>query len=102
MMDATYVAESTMEEINNAITIAVTTEFTSPAFLSKFSLPSMYTKKCTDGTCYEKTTNTNGHYVYVELVPKDLLISVKVKVFNNSSSSKTLEAQMEMLVSWKK
>jgi hypothetical protein len=102
MMDATYVAESTMEEINNAVTNAVTTEVTSQAFLSKFSLPTIYTKKCTDGTCYEKNTNTNGHYVFVEFVPKNLLISVKVKVFNNNSSSKKLEAQMEMLVSWKK
>ncbi|MEH7276289.1 prepilin-type N-terminal cleavage/methylation domain-containing protein [Neobacillus vireti] len=102
MMEATYIAESSMEEINNAVATAVTTEVTTPAFLSKFILPSNYAKKCPEGTCYEKNINANGHYVFVDFIPKGNLITVKVRVFNDSSNSKRLEAHMEMLVSWVK
>ena len=101
--DATYIAESSMEEINNAISTASTTAETSQDFLNKFNLlPSQYSKKCLDGTCYEKISNTKEYNVYVELTPKDTFISILVKVFDNNSSSKHLESQMEMLVTWKK
>jgi prepilin-type N-terminal cleavage/methylation domain-containing protein len=93
IMDATYIAESSMEEISNSVTASTS--------LTNLNLIG-YTKKCSDGSCYEKSSNTKGHYVYVELVPKGTqLVNAKVKVYNNNSSSKKLEAQMELLLSWK-
>lgn len=103
IIDATYIAENSMEEINNAVSQAVTTETSSTNFLKSFNLPAVYTKKNTDGSIYEKRTGTNGRYVSVTFEPKDsTLISVQVKVFSNDSSSKKLEAHMEMVLSWGK
>lgn len=98
IMDGTYVAESNMEVISNLVSTT-----SSPVSLSAFNLPG-YTEKCLNGTCYyEKgpNTDTNGHYVYVELVSMGTsLVTAKVKVYNDSSRS-NLEAQMELLLSWK-
>lgn len=104
IMDATYVAENSMEEINNAVSShTVTTAENTTDFLRTFSLPSGYKKICPDGTCYEKRTDTDGHYLYVVFQPKDIsLVTVQVKVYNNDTSAKKLESQMEMIISWKK
>jgi prepilin-type N-terminal cleavage/methylation domain-containing protein len=90
--DATYVAENCMEEISN--TISKTTQ---PTNITNFTLNG-YTQK-TGTSTYEKFPS--GHYVFVELVPQTSpLITVKVKVYKDSSKTK-LESQMEMLLSWK-
>ena len=102
IIDATYIAQNTVEEINYQISNSEISKDTTSEFLREFSLSNPYTKKCTDGTCYEKTLNTNGRYVFIKLSPKDELIVVNVEVYNNHTDSKKQEAKMEMLISWKK
>lgn len=92
-IDATYVAESVMEEMTNLV--ATSTD------LTKVSAPNGFTiKDCL--TCYGNSIQ--GHYVYInvyEKQPGNGLVTVSVKVFQDSSKVKQ-EAQMESLLSWKK
>ncbi|QCJ43636.1 prepilin-type N-terminal cleavage/methylation domain-containing protein [Bacillus sp. S3] len=98
IMDATYVAETSMEEISNFV---VSTN--SLTFWSNLKI-SGYDKVAGTGTTFKKNSNTKGHYVTVDFTDKDTsksMVKVIVKVFNNDTSSKKLEAQMEVLLSWK-
>jgi Tfp pilus assembly protein PilV len=92
-IDATYVAESVMEQMTNIVT--------SSAGMSEITAPNGFiTKDCS--TCYGDTVQ--GHYVYVKVYekqPGNGLATVSVKVFQDSSKTRQ-EAQMESLLSWKK
>jgi type II secretory pathway pseudopilin PulG len=89
--DATYVAESCMEEISNSVT---TSKSIDTLILNGY-------KKIVGTTSnYEKDPNTTGHYIFIEIVPKDPLVTVRVKVYKDSSKL-NLEAQMENLLAWK-
>ncbi|WP_462412933.1 prepilin-type N-terminal cleavage/methylation domain-containing protein [Neobacillus sp. Marseille-QA0830] len=95
MQSATYIAVKAMEEVNNTISTTV-----QPSDLNLLSL-SGYSKVTGTTSTFEKSPNPAGYFVRVVLVPKTSpMISIKVKVYQDSSMSK-LEAQMEMLVSWK-
>ncbi|WP_144547835.1 prepilin-type N-terminal cleavage/methylation domain-containing protein [Bacillus sp. X1(2014)] len=111
IVNTTYLAENSMEEIRNFV--VSTTFSSSTTFMSNLTI-SGYDKltitdldKITDydkssGYFYKKINNTKGHFILVKLVPKEApLVKVTVKVYNNETSSKRLEAQMEMLISWK-
>ena len=111
IVNTTYLAENSMEEIRNFV--VSTTFSSSTTYMSNLTI-SGYDKltltdldKITDydkssGYFYKKSNNTQGHFILVKLVPKDApLVKVTVKVYNNETSSKKLEAQMEMLLSWK-
>jgi prepilin-type N-terminal cleavage/methylation domain-containing protein len=105
MMSATYVAESTMEELNR--TVALSTDLVNfPSELNKLTK--------SDGTPkYTMLSNLNGqaffettvpsYYVYIEANSSlgSNLVKVKVKVYKDKTKAK-IEAQMEMLQSWKK
>jgi hypothetical protein len=98
--DATYVAESCMEDVNNSLTISNISwsNLTSP---SSLSLPSADYQKVSNNL-FTKINETNGHYVLVEFLQKENpLVSIKVKVYNENSSSKKLETQMEKLITLK-
>ena len=92
-IDATYVAESIMEQMTNVVTSS--TSITGVLAPNGFTI-----KDCS--TCYGNTTQ--GHYVYIKVYekqPGNGLVTVSVKVFQDSSKAKQ-EAQMESLLSWKK
>ena len=94
IMDATYAAQASMEEINMMIT-----NTTSLSNLSNQLINNEYKQLKSDGTLYEKTV-TNG-YITVEIIQREApLVTVKVKVYDNKSKTK-LGAYMEMLSSWK-
>ncbi|MDR4948760.1 prepilin-type N-terminal cleavage/methylation domain-containing protein [Neobacillus cucumis] len=103
---ATYVAESTMEELNG--TVAQSTDLAS-------SFP-IELKKLTDSSGnpkYNILSNTNGlasiettvpgYYVYIEAnsTSGSTVVKVKVKVYKDKTKAK-IEAKMEMLLAWKK
>ena len=92
-IDATYVAESFMEQMTNVVT--------SSTAITGVSAPIGFTiKDCPN--CYGGTVQ--GHYVYIKVYekqPGNGLVTVSVKVFQDSSKAKQ-EAQMESLLSWKK
>jgi type II secretory pathway pseudopilin PulG len=90
--DATYVAEGCMEEISNSVTAS--------GSIDTLNLNG-YKKIVGTTSNYEKYPNTTGHYIFIEIVPKDNpLVTVRVKVYKDSSKS-SLEAQMENLLAWK-
>lgn len=93
IIEATYVAESNMEEMNNVISSNTITN------LIYLTVPSDFKRECPDGSCYSRIVNTNRHYVFVKLELKGNLVKVKVEVKNMNQTK--LEAQMEKLVSWK-
>lgn len=96
MMDATYLAETQIEEINN-----INTSLTTPSLDNlNLRLVNAYQMDRSCSTCYG--TTQNGHYVFIQLksVSTDLG-KVIVKVYKDDQ--KTIqEAQMEILLSWKK
>jgi prepilin-type N-terminal cleavage/methylation domain-containing protein len=98
IMDATYIAESHMEEIYNIVIASTTYDNASTAIVSKgYTLVT----KTTINAFYEKSVTE--HYVSVELVPTSgtSLVKVRVKVYKDQTKTNK-EAQMEMLISWKK
>lgn len=95
VMDATYIAQTSMEEISNLISTSTSLANLSEPLVKKNG----YTRVGTSGNLYEKTFQK--HYIYIEITEEDMpLVKVKVKVYNDKSKSK-LEAQMEMLLSWR-
>jgi type II secretory pathway pseudopilin PulG len=105
IMDTTYVAETSMEELNRAIALSTDLE-NFPIEVNKLTN--------TDGSnCYTLISNINGqayfervvpgHYVYIEALSTtgNPLVKVKVKVYKDRTKAKK-EAQMEMLLPWKK
>ncbi|AGK55096.1 hypothetical protein B1NLA3E_16760 [Bacillus sp. 1NLA3E] len=97
IMDATYIAETNMEEIYNIVVASTSYDIATAAIVSKG-----YTQasKTTTNAFYQK--NVTGHYVSIELVPtiNSSLVKVRVKVFKDNTKTKK-EAQMEILLSWK-
>lgn len=92
-IDATFVAESFMEQMTNVVTSS--TAITGVSAPSGFAI-----KDCPN--CYGSTVQ--GHYVYIKVYekqPGNGLVTVSVKVFQDSSKAKQ-EAQMESLLAWKK
>jgi prepilin-type N-terminal cleavage/methylation domain-containing protein len=98
--DATYIAENEMEGIYGPIASSIS--------LSTFATPSGYTEKSktlVNGVpvkaVYEK--DVPKHYISLELSSGegDTLVKVIVRVYNNSTKAKQ-EAQMELLLPWKK
>jgi prepilin-type N-terminal cleavage/methylation domain-containing protein len=98
IMDATYVAETHMEEIYNVVIASTTYDNASATIVSKgYTLES----KTTVNAFYGKSVT--GHYVSIELVPTsgNSLVKVRVKVYKDQTRTNK-EAQMEMLLAWKK
>lgn len=97
MMDATYLAESQMEEINNMNTSAVSSSIDN---LSSQLVAKGYTQDNSCSYCYSLAKN--GHYVFVQLsnVSTDLG-KVIVRIYKDNKKT-SQEAQMELVISWKK
>ncbi|MEH7176393.1 type IV pilus modification PilV family protein [Neobacillus vireti] len=100
IMDATYVAENEMEEVYSQIKASTS--------LATLATPAGYTQKgkTTVTAFYEKNVPLVNpkHYITLELVSAavgDPIVKVKVKVYKDNTKA-MLEAQMEMLVQWKK
>ncbi|MFS0775783.1 prepilin-type N-terminal cleavage/methylation domain-containing protein [Neobacillus sp. 3P2-tot-E-2] len=93
IMNATYIAQTTMEEMYSVITATKS--------INELSKPATYNEivKTANQVVYQK--NVSNHSVTVELTPYTVdasLVNLKVKVNKDTKQ----EAQMEMLVSWKK
>jgi Tfp pilus assembly protein PilV len=101
MIDSTYIAESSMETIENLFNLQSTT-------ITVDQLPVLITKKgytvtaCTTGTCFDM--DKNNRYIFVQLINSpgsgSTIVNVKVKVYNDRTKTHQL-AQMETLLSWK-
>jgi prepilin-type N-terminal cleavage/methylation domain-containing protein len=95
IMNATYLAQNEMENVYGKVPLVKS--------LAEFSTPAGYVEKSktTDKAVYEKSIP--NHFITLELsaTPGEPLVKVIVKIYNNSSKAKQ-EAQMEMLMSWKK
>lgn len=101
MMDATYVAQSNIEEINNLNKSSSTT--TNITVLGDKIKNTGFVSDTSPSTgclsCYKKDLTGNNRFVHVKLTNQsDSLGKVLVKVFTGTKQ----EAQMEMLISWKK
>lgn len=93
MLDATYVAQTTMEELHQQMT---TLNETSISSLKNIT----YLRKDTERYYYKK--ETSDAYIEISIkAPVDGLSSVLVKVYPNSGKSKLL-AQMETINRWGK
>jgi prepilin-type N-terminal cleavage/methylation domain-containing protein len=92
-INATYVAESTMEQMTHVVTISTG--------INSVLAPAGFTvQDCS--TCYGSTIQ--GHFVYIKVYEKNPgngLVTVIVKVYQDSSKEKQ-EVQMESLMAWKK
>jgi Tfp pilus assembly protein PilV len=103
VMDATYLAESSMELIENSVntSTAIDSSFTT-SIGSNGNGFTQTVNGCSSGTCYEKSSN--GHYVFVQITNSpsgSSLVDARVKVYTDSTKS-TQQAQMETLLSLKK
>lgn len=101
MMDATYLAEASMETIENLTTssTAIDSTFTASMSSNGFTQP---LGGCSIGTCYEK--NSNGHYVFIQITNSgngSQLVDAKVKVYADNTKVNQ-QAQIETLLSLKK
>ncbi|WP_423799232.1 prepilin-type N-terminal cleavage/methylation domain-containing protein [Neobacillus sp. SAB-20_R2A] len=97
MMDATYLAESQMEEINNMNT---STDSPSIDNLSSQLLAKGYAQDSSCSYCYSMPKN--GHYVFVQLKNVSAeLGNVMVRIYKDDKKT-SQEAQMELVISWKK
>ncbi len=100
VVNSTYLAQSNMETIENMISSsAALADLITPMTNSGFKAT---TSGCLSGTCYDK--NSNGHYVFVQLTNTDttnLTADAKVKIFKDNSRA-SQEAQMELILPWKK
>lgn len=98
IMGATYIAETHMEEIYSLAVASTSLDIASTAIVNKgYTLVSKTSEQASYGR------NVTGHYVFIELASAsgDPLVKAKVKVFKDQSKS-VKEAQMEMLIAWKK
>ena len=106
IMSATYVAESTMEELNGTVTQSTDLTTSFPNELNKLiksdGTPKYKILSNTNGQAFIET-NVPGYYVYIETNSSSgsNLVKVKVKVYKDQTKAK-IEAQMEMLLPWKK
>jgi prepilin-type N-terminal cleavage/methylation domain-containing protein len=96
IVDATYAAENEMEEVYSQIKASTS--------LSTLTTPAGYTQKSktTVNAVYDKSIPQ--HYIYLELVSPAVgnpLVTLKVKVYKDNTKA-VQEAQMEMVVQWKK
>jgi prepilin-type N-terminal cleavage/methylation domain-containing protein len=101
MMDATYVAQSNIEEINNLNNNSLIP--TNITILGDKIKNTGFVSDTSPGTgcssCYKKNLIGNNQFIHVKLTNhSDSLGKVLVKVFTGTKQ----EAQMEMLISWKK
>jgi prepilin-type N-terminal cleavage/methylation domain-containing protein len=90
--DATFIAETEMENLYNLSTENTFTDAVN-------ALQTEYTKTnqdCPSGECFYK--ESGGRFVFLQLKENG---SVIVKVFKDETKAK-LEAQMEMLLTWNK
>lgn len=115
IMDATYVAETSMEELNRAVSLSTglvsfpteVNKLTNPDGSMRYTLINPDGSKRvipisnTDGQAYFERT-VPGHYVYivVESTAANPLVKVRVEVKDQTKAKK--EVQMEMLLPWKK
>jgi prepilin-type N-terminal cleavage/methylation domain-containing protein len=120
IMSATYVAESTMEELNGTVAQSTDLATTFPIELNKltksdgnpkYTLTTLVNPNC-QTNCKSFETTVPGYYVYIELTSPppitkvnsttaNRLVNIIVRVKKNKTTAK-IEAQMEMLLSWKK
>ncbi|PLS01316.1 type II secretion system protein [Neobacillus cucumis] len=96
IVDATYVAETQMEELNN-----MNKSLASPSLANlSTEIKKSYTVDSSCSDCFGKTTS--GHYVLVQLKNVSTeLGKVIVKIYKDNSKT-SQEAQMELNVSWKR
>jgi type II secretory pathway pseudopilin PulG len=96
MVDATYLAETYVEEINN-----MNNGLTTPSLDNlNTRLTSTYTVDNSCSKCYG--VSRDGHYILIQLKGVSTeLGKVVVKIFKDNTKTKQ-EAQMELLLSWKR
>lgn len=95
--DSTYLAQKEMEEV---IYLNTNSESPSLANLSEGILIKGYSNDPTCSNCYG--ISKEGHYVFVQLnTLSDELGKVVLKIYKDDKKNKQ-EAQMEMILSWKK
>jgi prepilin-type N-terminal cleavage/methylation domain-containing protein len=111
MMDATYVAQTQIEEINNynqssasptSITM-IGQKLINPGGFTRYNDPvTGCTSTSTSTFCYGKSLAGDNRYVDVKLSTHSADIGkVLVKVYNDATKSKQ-EAHMEIFIPWKK
>lgn len=92
VLDATYLAQSKMEEVYHLSTAY-------PFEEAKSQVKNMKLVK-TEGPWYHYAQTVNDFYVYLSIKePQNELSNVLVKVYNDSTKNK-LEAQMETIYRW--
>ncbi|ULT55842.1 prepilin-type N-terminal cleavage/methylation domain-containing protein [Neobacillus drentensis] len=118
IMSATYVAESAMEELNGTVAQSTDLTTTFPIELNKLTKSdgnpkyTLIVNPDCQTICKSFETTVPGYYVYIELTSPppitkvntttgNRLVNVIVRVKKNKTTAK-IEAQMEMLLSWKK
>jgi prepilin-type N-terminal cleavage/methylation domain-containing protein len=111
LMDATYVAQTQIEEINNynqSSTSATSINTISQSLINPGGFTRYYdtvvgcTSSSTSTFCYGKTLAGDNRYVDLRLSTHSVDIGkVLVKVYKDSTKTKQ-EAQMEMFIPWKK
>ncbi|MEQ6375639.1 prepilin-type N-terminal cleavage/methylation domain-containing protein [Bacillaceae bacterium S4-13-56] len=95
--DSTYLAQKEMEEIININTNSISPSI---ANLSDQILEKGYSNDISCSNCYGITKD--GHYVFLQLkTVSDELGKVILKIYKDDKKNKQ-EAQMEMVLSWKK
>jgi prepilin-type N-terminal cleavage/methylation domain-containing protein len=111
ILDATYVAQTQIEEINNynqSSTFATSINTIGQSLINPGSFTRYYdnvvgcTSSSTSTFCYGKTLSGDNRYVDLRLSTYSAdLGKVLVKVYKDSTKKKQ-EAQMEMFIPWKK
>ncbi|KGP72634.1 type IV pilus modification PilV family protein [Pontibacillus yanchengensis] len=93
IMDATYVAQTHMENVYN---VSTTNTF---EYGMKTLKQIGYTQESTSENRFTFSKNSKKYFVVITVEDKGDLTDVKVEVFNDSSLS-DIEAQMQTLLTW--
>jgi type II secretory pathway pseudopilin PulG len=98
MMNATYLAQSNLEELYHLSTTAIFSDG-----LIKLKTEKGFTEavECPSGYCYEK--KSNGYFINIQLKNSSNnngLMTGIVNIYSDKTKTKK-EAQMEMLLHWK-
>jgi type II secretory pathway pseudopilin PulG len=98
MMDATYLAQTNLEELYH---LSTTTTFADGLIKLKSDKGFTEAVVCPAGYCYEK--ESNGYFLFIQL--KDSgnnngLMNGKINIYSDKTKTKK-KAQMEMLLHWK-
>ncbi len=97
IVDATYVAQSNMEEL-----YSISTTYTFSTGLLQLTSNGYSETVVASGNDYDYVKEQDGYYIKIEIRNSAYtgnLVKAIVKVYNNSSLDK-LESQMETILSW--